>query len=155
MSKLSDDRTLGTGEKPRVMQRYPHMLPEDHATWTAFIESGQVDLDEVWYDVHVGRPMDVPAGSPAFMQNVVDGVSRKRIDVVGRIANRVFIIEVKPHANMSALGQVVTYSNLFVAEFKIHGPVTAMIVGMSCDADILDIARRHNVKIVALEGVTL
>ena len=155
MTKLPTDRSLGPGEKPVVRHRYVHMLPEDHTTWTAFLQSEHNDLDEVWYDVHVGRPMHVPSGSPSYMQDVVDGVSRKRIDVVGRVGSGLYIIEVKPHANMVAIGQVITYTNLFIEEFTIHGPVQALIVATTCDADILDIAKRQNVKIIALEGVTL
>jgi len=152
---MRTDRLLGPGEKPQVRKRYVHMMHEDYATWTAFMQSEQNKLDEVWYDVHVGRPMAVPAGSPSYMQDVVDGVSRKRIDVVARVGHGIFIIEVKPHANMEAIGQVVTYTNLFVWEFVITGPVNAMIVATTCDADILDTAKMQNVKIIALEGVTL
>lgn len=155
MSEVRKKRSLGPGEKPKVQHKYPHMLPEDHGTWTAFIVGRYIELDEVWYDVHVGRPMPVPPGSPSFMKNVVDGISRKRIDVVGRAREGVYIIEVKPHANMEAVGQVVTYSNLFVEEFEITGAVQAVIVATSCDADILETANRLNVKIVAIKGVTL
>jgi len=131
------------------------MLPEDHATWTAYLESKWNVLEEVWYDVHVGKPMTVRPDAPAYMKYVVDGVSRKRIDVVGRVGRRIYIIEVKPEANMTAIGQVVTYLNLFVKEFRITGPVLAMIVATTCDADIMDIANEQNVQIVALEGVRL
>jgi len=148
-------RKLEAGEKPEVKSRYVHMMHEDYATWTSLLKSDQNELDEVWYDVHVGRPMAVPAGSPAYMQDVANGVSRKRIDVVGRIGSSMIIIEVKPHANMEAIGQVITYADLFIEEFEIHGSVSAMIVATTCDADILEIARRQNVKIIALEGVTL
>lgn len=149
------DRSLGPGEKPVVRAKYAHMLPEDHATWTAFLESEQNILDEVWYDVHVGAPMDIPKDSPNYMKAVVEGVSRKRIDVVGRKGYRLFIIEVKPFANMTAIGQVVTYAKLFNKEFTIFPTAAAMIVATRCDRDILDIAESMNIKIVALEGVTL
>jgi hypothetical protein len=155
MSDGSAKRVLGPGEEPVVRRRYVHMLPEDHEAWTEFLKSERNELDEVWYDVHVGEPMHVPAGSPAYMKDVVDGVSRKRIDVVGRLGQGVFVIEVKPFANMTALGQVVTYTNLFISEFEIHGPVQAMIVAMECDRDILETAQRMNVKIIATRGVLL
>lgn len=155
MAKLQTNRSLGPGEKPEVRAKYVHLWQKDYATWTAFLQSKAMNLEEVWYDVHVGRPMDVPKGSPEYMQDVVDGVSRKRIDVVGRVGAGLFIIEIKPEANMKAIGQVVTYTNLFIQEFTITGPVQAMIVATTCDADILETAQRQNVKIIALEGVTL
>ncbi len=131
------------------------MLTEDQATWTAFLQSEWNLLDEVWYDVHVGRPMDLPKDSPNYMKAVVDGVSRKRIDVIGRNGSVILIIEVKPYANMMAIGQVVTYKNLFVNEFTGYRSVQAMVVATKCDADILDIANEQKVIIIALEGVTL
>lgn len=155
MAKLRTDRSLGPGEKPVVRRKYVHMLPKDFATWTAFLQYEPDWLKEIWYDVHVGRPMDVPEGSPDYMKVVADGVSRKRIDVIGRTKNGLYIIEVKPHANMEAIGQVVTYTDLFVKEFTIKGPVQALIISKTCDADILETAQSQNVKIITLEGVTL
>ncbi len=155
MAKLQTDRLLGPGEKPEARQKYAHMMREDHATWTAFIESDIRDLDEVWYDVHVGAPMELPKDSPNYMKAVVEGVSRKRIDVVGRLGTAMFIIEVKPFANMTAIGQVVTYARLFNREFNIHPNAVPMIVSTRCDRDILEIAESLGVKIIALEGVTL
>ncbi len=148
-------RHLANGRPPEVRAKYEHIWQKDYATWTAFLESEWNTFEEVWYDVHVGRAMAVPLGSPEFMQKVVDGVSRKRIDVVGRIGSLLFVIEIKPEANMKGIGQVVTYRNLFVKEFEIPGPVQAMIVATTCDADILDVANEQGVLIIALEGVTL
>lgn len=155
MSKLPTDRSLGPGVKPEVRKRYVHMLREDQDTWTAFLQSEWNLFDEVWYDVHVGRPMDLPKDSPNYMRAVVEGVSRKRIDVVGRIGTRISIIEVKPFANMVAIGQVVTYTDLFKREFTKYELVQPTIIAKTCDADILDIANEQNVMIIALQGVLL
>jgi hypothetical protein len=148
-------RTLGPGQRPIVKAKYPHLWKKDYDTWTAFLRSEHNDFEQVWYDVHVGAPMHVPAGSPAFMKNVVDGVSRKRIDVVARQGKRLWIIEVKPEANMKGIGQVVTYKKLFVKEFRITESVKAMIIATTCDRDVLKTAEDLNVTIIALEGVTL
>lgn len=155
MSKIQQKRSLGPGERPVVRSKYAHMLAEDHAAWTAFIESEWNLLDEVWYDVHVGVPMALPKDSPNYMRAVVDGVSRKRIDVVGRDQGLFLIIEVKPFANMTAIGQVVTYAKLFNQEFDISPPALPMIVSMTLDRDILEIGEHLGVKMLAMDGVTL
>lgn len=138
-----------------VQAKYVHMLREDHATWTRFLQSKALRFEEVWYDVHVGAPMAVPIGSPEFMKDVVDGVSRKRIDVVGRIGSKIFIVEVKPHANMQAVGQAIIYKALFEKEFTVDGSVNALIVSIKCDRDILETAEKMEVQIIAVEGVVL
>lgn len=155
MLTIYENRSMGPGESPVVRAKYRHMMPEDHSTWTAFIESKILDLREVWYDVHVGRPMSVPLGSPEYMVNVVSGISRKRIDVVARSGRKFYIIEVKPHANMESIGQVVTYKRLYEKEFKCEGPLEAIVVSKTCDADIVQVAESLGVRMIPLDGVTL
>ena len=148
-------RSLGPGESPEVRLKYVHMLKEDYATWTAFLESGVLKLEEVWYDVHVGVAMEVPSGAPMWMLRVADGVSRKRIDVLGRMGVVYSVIEVKPIANMEAIGQVVTYRRLFGEEFEVPGVVGAVVVCMTVDRDVVESARELDVVVMALEGVGL
>ncbi len=155
MPEVMRDRSLGPGEKPVVRTKYAHMLTEDHAAWTAFLQSEWNLLDEVWYDVHVGVPMALPKDSPNYMRAVVEGVSRKRIDVVGRENRNLWIIEVKPFANMTAIGQVVTYARLFNREFEMALLAQPMIVSKTLDRDILEIGEHLGVKMLALDGVTL
>lgn len=149
------DRSLGPGERPQASRRYLHMLQEDAVVWTAFVQRRLIEFDEVWYDVHVGQPMALPEESPAYMKDVVDAVSRKRIDVVGRLGKAIYIIEVKPVANIMALGQVKTYRDLFELEFEVKGPVHGMIVAATSDVDILESAKDLSIEIIALEGVGL
>lgn len=151
---MEPKRSLGPGQKPEVRAKYVHMLAEDHSTWTAFLYGHPEEFDEVWYDVHVGQPMAVPAGSPDYLRAVADGVSRKRIDVVAVSGGVWYVIEVKKHANMESVGQVITYRDLFVKEFDLVGPCHARVIGTTCDGDILDTAKSMNVEVIALEGVT-
>lgn len=148
-------RRLPAGEKPGVKLKYVHMWQKDYATWTAFLQSEWCEFEEVWYDVHVGRAMAVPVGAAWYMNQVAEGVSRKRIDVVGRMGKALYIIEVKPEANIKGVGQVVTYRDLFNKEFFWPGPVLGMMVATRCDCDILDTANKEGIEIIALEGVTL
>lgn len=148
-------RRLPAGRKAEVQLKYAHMWLKDYATWTAFLRSERCRFEEVWYDVHVGRLMGVPRGSTAYLQRVAEGVSLKRIDVVGRIGRDLYIIEVKPEANMKGIGQVVTYRELFVKEFEVEGAVRGMMVATTCDCDILDVAEKEDVEIIALQGVRL
>ena len=146
---------LGKGEIPILRSRYPHMLPEDVVVWREYLGGDQVDFNCVWYDVHVGHAMSVPLGSPAYMHRVVAGISRKRIDVVGLVGDELRIIELKGHAGMESIGQVVTYRQLFLAEFKTRLPVTCWIICGTADRDILDLAEKLEVQIIPLRGVLL
>jgi len=129
---------LGVSQKPVVMPAYPHMLAEDTAVWTKYLQSPLVPIKELWYDVQVGKPMEVSKDAPEIEKRVAAGISRKRIDVVAHVGGGFWVIEVKPRANMVALGQVVTYARLFVQDYSPQGEVWPVIVCDSADEDLVD-----------------
>lgn len=153
MKSSKAKRSLGPGRSPKVQRRYEQMMAEDMGPWTEFLKSDSMPLQEVWYNVHVGQAVEVPTGSPEYMKAHADAVSRKRIDAVGRTETELWIIEVKPYANMQAIGQVLVYEVLFSREFSMNLPSRKVIVAAKCDVDIIEAAARYGVKIVIIEGV--
>ena len=124
--------SLGRGQNVLVMPHYPHMLAEDTAVWTKFLESKFVEIKEVWYDVRVGQPVLLAVGADDRDKRIAAGLTRKRIDVVAAVGGGLWVIEVKPYANMYAVGQVITYVRLFRQE------VIAVIVCDEFDEDLVD-----------------
>jgi len=114
------------------------MLAEDTAVWTKYLASPLVTIKELWYDVHVGGGIPLPAEASDMDRRIAAGISRKRIDVVARVGGGFWVIEVKPIADMRALGQVVSYARLFVQDYSPQGEVWPVIVCDSADADLLD-----------------
>ena len=147
--------SLPAGQRAEVRLKYPHMLREDVKVWVKHLGSDVLEWEEVWYDVHVGTAMPLLPGSPEWMKAVVDGVSRKRIDVVGRIGSQFYVIELKPTCTMSALGQVTVYRDLFGREFRELGRVRAMIICDLVEVDVSPSADRLGVRVLANEGVLL
>lgn len=140
-------RILGHSQKPIVMPHYPHMLPKDRRIWTAFLEAGVVDITEVWYDVHVGQGVLLPVGTSDLLQRIRDGITRKRIDVVCHVGNRYWVVEVKPRADMYALGQVMTYVRLFMGEFAMVEEVVAVIICSEVDEDLMYLFEEFSVMV--------
>lgn len=130
--------TLGPGQIAMVMPHYPHMMAEDTIVWTKFLTKDSKMLKEVWYDVRVGLSVPLPLGASVLEQRISDGLTRKRIDVVARVAGGIWIIEVKPFASMYGLGQVLTYQRLFVQEYEHEGDVIPVIICDQYDEDLLD-----------------
>lgn len=139
---------LGFGRRPIVMPHYPHMLAEDIAVWTKFLESQRYEIVEVWYDVHVGAPIDLGEEAEELALAVARGVSRKRIDCVCRVGPDLWVVEVKPFANMTALGQVLTYTRLFEKEFSDPGRVKAVVVCDTADEDLADEFQELGVMVI-------
>lgn len=129
---------LGPGQKPIVMPHYPHMLAEDTEVWTKFLESTKLEITEVWYDVRVGQAVFLPAGASDMEKRIAAGLTRKRIDAVVSVDEGLWVVEVKPYANMYALGQVLTYVRLFIQEYEPKTAVLPVIVCDEQDADLWD-----------------
>ncbi len=129
---------LGVSQRPVVMPTYPHMLAEDTEVWSKYLASPLAPIKELWYDVHVGAGIPLPADASDMDKRIAAGISRKRIDVVAAVGGGFWVIEVKPRANMVALGQVITYSRLFVLDYRPQGEVWPVIVCDSADDDLVD-----------------
>lgn len=129
---------LGEGMKPMVMIHYPHMLAEDTRVWTKFLESRVVVISRVWYDVRVGMSVLRNVDEASIEAKIANGLTRKRIDVVALVGRDIWIIEVKPRANMHAVGQVLVYTRLFTQEFKPPGQVISVICCDTWDEDLIE-----------------
>lgn len=133
------------------MMHYPHMLAEDVAVWTKFLKSGFVGIKEVWYDVHVGQAVPLPVGSSALEQRIARGLTRKRIDVVCAVGEGYWVVEVKPYANMTALGQILTYVRLFIKDYAFLGDAKPVIVCDSIDEDLAEEFAEMGVMVIVNE----
>lgn len=110
------------------MAKYPHMLSEDVAIWERFLEKYGKLYSSFAYDVHVGGGLrDVEGLSDEHKYASMELVY-KRIDVVGLFKDEVHIIEVKPDAGISAIGQVFCYEVLYRRDFKLLGTIRKVIV---------------------------
>ncbi|MBA7479581.1 hypothetical protein ES707_15015 [subsurface metagenome] len=129
---------LGVSQKPIVMPSYPHMLAEDTAVWSKYLADPVHRIKEVWYDVHVGKPVEGVKPDDELGMRIASGITRKRIDVVARVGGGLWVIEIKPFANMVALGQVLSYTRLFIEEYRPVEEVRGVVVCDSLDPDLVD-----------------
>ncbi|MBA7533039.1 hypothetical protein ES705_25274 [subsurface metagenome] len=120
------------------MPHYPHMLAEDTLVWSKYLADPVHRITEVWYDVHVGKPVPGLDPSDKLGMRIASGITRKRIDVVARVGGGLWVVEIKPFASMLALGQVLSYTRLFVEEYRPDEEVRPVIVCSAVDADLLD-----------------
>lgn len=97
----------------RLLPKYPHMKPADVAIWERFINKNPGAYDQVYYDVAVGSAPDFDTVVGETPQSDDVKLYLKKIDVVGIKDGNVDIIELKPDAGASALGQVKAYVALY------------------------------------------
>lgn len=97
----------------KLLSKYPHLRPEDVGIWEKFIKAQPSFYLSVDYDLKVGIPRKYPGPKDDVYRKDLEYLSRKRIDVVGYRPNDIHIIELKPHASFSAIGQVIGYTKLY------------------------------------------
>lgn len=127
--------------------KYPHMLPADVILWERFLSRYREEYDKFEYDVHVGKVKPIYPTSPVNLMKLAEAVSRKRIDVVAYKDIFRVIIEVKPYAGLSALGQLLGYEILYRREYP--GPYTLMlgVVTDRLDEDMEVLFDHYNIHV--------
>ncbi|MBA7540029.1 hypothetical protein ES705_32318 [subsurface metagenome] len=120
------------------MTHYPHMLAEDTEVWSKYLAAPVHRITEVWYDLHVGGPVAGVKPEDKLGMRIASGITRKRIDVVARVGGGWWVVEIKPFASMLALGQVLSYTRMFIEEYRPIEEVKSVVVCDAVDPDLLD-----------------
>ena len=104
------------------------MKPRDVAIWERFIDKYKNAFDTVQYDFNVGDPPPFdPMGDDGEDLNQ-DALYRLKIDVVAHVGNQIYIIEVKPNANSSTIGQIEAYKEIYIRDEQPKNKVNMIIL---------------------------
>lgn len=132
------------------LTKYKHMKPRDVAIWDRFIDAFPLTYQDVRYDVLVGDP-------PPFNPLMDDGedwdqdkLYRLKIDVVGYDGEKLDIIEIKPSAGPSTIGQVKAYKELFVRDEQPQIPVHMVIVTDEERPNMRYLCQQEGVRLVVV-----
>ena len=131
-----------------IRTRYPHMLEDEARIWTKFLRTTDLEFENITYDVHLGSGVLPLPGDPEYMKRLLSAVTKKRVDAVGETADTIWIFEVKPRISMSALGQLVTYFELYQEEARPVKPALLAAVGEREAPDIRAAFELYAVNII-------
>lgn len=92
---------------------YPGLMRRDAALWDKFIDKYPDAYEEVIYNLHVGQGATIPKGTAPEIAKDFVLLTQWKIDVVGFKNNEVHIIEIKPYAGANAVGQLLTYCEIY------------------------------------------
>ena len=132
---------------PEKLVRYPHLMVSDVAIWERYLERYAKEWDGFRYDVRVGEGLILPDGQPGYIKAMALALTEKRIDVVGEKGQEVWIIEVKPNAMLSAVGQVLSYQVLFEDRFPQSPKPELMIVTDRKGPDLDNLAKKFRISV--------
>lgn len=108
--------------------KYPGMAPKDVAIWERFITANPAAFFECAYNVAVGNGTPHDTVVNADTGGDINRLYQRKIDVIARAKDALWIIELKPRATTSAIGQVNGYATLFVRDFNPTEPVRTMVI---------------------------
>lgn len=131
---------------------FRHMSSADVPVWDAWWKQMHSPIATPEYDVTVGSnglsAGDVPCEYAAMWKTL----RQKRIDVVLHWEASTWIVEVKPTANMSALGQVLAYAYLWAEKHPDKEKPRPVVVCRYADPDLAGVYHQLGVTVWALEG---
>ena len=119
-----------------IKAKYPHMLEGEAKIWTKFLQTTGLEFEKITYDLHLGMGVLPLPGDPEYMRRLLSAVTKKRVDALGETREDIWIFEVKPRISMSALGQLVTYFELYQQEY---GPEKAVMLAAVGEREAPDI----------------
>ncbi len=128
--------------------KYPHMKPADISVWQRFIEKHPDFFERVDYDFCVGEGAEFLPTDEATPDGRENRLYRRKIDVVGYKENAIYIIEVKPDADMKALGQVLTLATLYTEQEKPTEKIILAVIAEKLGSDMLETFKLYKIEVI-------
>jgi hypothetical protein len=129
---------------------YPHMNVRDVEIWERFIDKYPGIYNSVQYDFHIGD-------APPFNTLMDDGTDKEqdklyrlRIDVVGESDYYCDILEIKPSAGPSTIGQVESYKTLYERDEEQQKAVRAVIVTDKENPNMAFLCKQKGVQLIVV-----
>jgi hypothetical protein len=129
-----------------IPKRFPHLLPPDVPVLIRWITLHQNEINWIDFDVRVGEGRPAPEGTPANLHQMALDLSKRRIDVVAGINDKIIIVEVTRVAGFTALGQLLTYPSLYKRSFNPNVPIEPLLICEEVLPDVLAVLIDMGIK---------
>jgi hypothetical protein len=129
---------------------YPNMKELETAMWNRFLDKYPDAYDEVIYNLKLGEGADIPEGTQPNIAAGFTALTQHKIDVVGFKDNSVDIIELKPYAGTTAVGQVIGYRDLYTTHIDEKAKPNLVIVTDTERPDTKTICEKQGIKLIII-----
>ncbi len=127
---------------------YPHMKPRDVAIWERFIDKYPNIYEKVQYDFGIGDIPDFIVNASSIEGQRMAELYKLKIDVLGYRDGIIELIEVKPEAGPSTIGQVLGYVQIYLRDEKPSLNVSPVIVTDVLRPNMEFLCNQQGVKII-------
>lgn len=111
-----------------VNQQYTHLKPDEKEIAKRFVKNANFKGEYI-YDLHLD--VETPAFPDHWTSKEIhayETLRAKRIDLVVKRDSEIWIFEITPKVSKAAVGGVLTYRDLYEAQFKPSVPVHVGII---------------------------
>lgn len=129
------------------MAKFPHMKEGESEIWERFLENLPWRPTRIEYDVRLGEGAMLPEGTPDWVRDMAFALSTKRVDVVVTTTARIYIVEVKVRASLSAVGQLLGYEVLYRRQFGAGPGLTLVLVAEVVAPDVQPVLDRYGIEL--------
>lgn len=130
--------------------KYPHMKPYDVAIWERFMFKFPKAYIYVIYDLPLGTGAEIPADTDENIASDFKTLTQWKVDVVGYRKEFTDVIEIKPNAGLSAIGQVKGYAILYDKSDGKNDKIRPVLITDQLRPDMEKVAAREGVTIIVV-----
>lgn len=107
---------------------YPHLAAKEAPIWDRFVKANPSFADEADYDVTCGSVDKLPPNTPQYLKDDWNYLRAWKIDVVAMKNGIHYIIEVRPHAGLNAIGEIICKASMYQLEHLELPEVEPMLI---------------------------
>lgn len=128
---------------------------QESAIGRAWLRKHAADYDSVEFNVRVGKGVGLPPGTPKYVSLAAYASTTKRIDIVAHRGSSVDVIELKEVLGLGAIGQLIGYAHLYLADHPATGHVGMIGAGLMLQADVAPVYARSGIVVELFPEVQL
>lgn len=127
---------------------YPHMKPRDIEIWERFIAKFPDAYEKCQYDFAIGDIPDFMENASSPEGQAMRELYKLKIDVLGYKGDTIDIIEVKPDASASSIGQLLGYVKLYQRDMNPTAKLRPVIVTSSLRSNMEYLSESQGVELI-------
>jgi hypothetical protein len=112
------------------------MSTVDLSIWQRYRAQLPADTVALFFDVRLGEGRATPPDTPAYLQEFWYAVTAKRADVLVQVPGGVWLVELRDHAQPSAVGRLQVYGLLWKDDPVLAGALRLVLVTNYADPDV-------------------
>jgi hypothetical protein len=129
---------------------YDNMKAGETEIWNRFLDKYPNEYEEVVYNLKVGKGALIPEHTQENIAEDFKQLTQHKIDVVGFDGPDVDIIEIKPYAGTSAVGQVIGYRDLYIEHIDPFAKPNLVIITDLIRQDTKMICEKQGIKLITV-----